>query len=233
MYNIVICDDIVNDANKIERIVKKHLKGLDFKIYMFYDFDNKFFKIVNSNIENKIYLLDIDTPTMSGIDVARYIRKNDYDSVIIFLSGHDDLSRIAAKKNLMVLNFINKFDSLEKNLSNSLDIAINLVGRKRRVILNSGNILYNLEIDKILYITTDTINRCSLVVCDNNTYKIKLSIKKIVSELGNSFVQTHRACFVNKNRIEVINYKELSIMFDNKTKIDLVSKKYIEGVVIK
>ena len=169
---------------------------------------------------------------MSGIDVARIIRKKDYSSVIIFLSGHDDLSRLTSKKNLMVLNFINKFDSLEKNLRNSLDIALSIVGKKRRIKLECKGISYNLELDKIIYVTRDTITRTSLIVCDNTTYKIKLNLKSIANELGDNFIQTHRACFVNKQRIKIIDYKNRVITFDNDMTINLVSKKYIEGVNI-
>ena len=164
MLNIIICDDVVSDVNKVDKIVRKHLKKLEFNTYLYYDFDKRFFKMVDSNLENKIYLLDIVTPSMSGIDVARYIRKNDYSSVIIFLSGHDDLSRIAAKKNLMILNFINKFDSLEKNLIKSLDTALSIVGKKRRIKLESKGVFYNLEIDKIVYITRDTITRTTIII---------------------------------------------------------------------
>lgn len=233
MLNIIICDDNVKDANKVERIVKKHFKGLNYTIFMSYDFDKNFMKIADSPLENKIYLLDIETPSRSGIDVARHIRKNDYNSVIIFLSAHDDLSRIVAKKNLMVLNFINKFDSLEKNLINSLDIAISLVGRKRRVIFETKGITYNLDIDKILYVTKETVTRQSVIVCDNTTYYINMNLKHVVKKLNDDFIQTHRACFVNKNRIKIIDQKEMFIVFDNMLKIKLISKKYVEGMVTK
>ena len=232
MLNIIICDDVVSDVNKVDKIVRKHLKKLEFNTYLYYDFDKRFFKMVDSNLENKIYLLDIVTPSMSGIDVARYIRKNDYSSVIIFLSGHDDLSRIAAKKNLMILNFINKFDSLEKNLIKSLDTALSIVGKKRRIKLESKGVFYNLEIDKIVYITRDTITRTTIIVCDNATYSLKINLKNILKELGDNFIQTHRACIINRKRIKIINYKDKIITFDNDMSINLVSKKYIEGVNI-
>lgn len=232
MINIIICDDCVNDVNKIEKIVKDYLKNIDFNIYKYYDFDKNFLKIVNMDLENKIYLLDIETPSMSGIDVARIIRKNDYSSVIIFLSGHDDLSRIVAKKNIMCLNFINKFDNFKGNLKNSLDLALTVVGKKRRVKYFSRGIIYNIEIDSILYITKETITRNTIIVCDNNTYSLNMSMKSVIKELPNDFVQVHRACFVNKNRIKQLDYKKMNIIFDNSISIDIVSKKYIERMVI-
>lgn len=233
MINIIVCDDNKNDANKVEKIVKKYFKYLEYKIFMFYDFDKFFMKIIDSPLENKIYLLDIETPSMSGIDVARKIRKNDYSSVIIFLSGHDDLSRVVARKNIMALNFINKFDSLEKNLINSLDLALSVVGKKRRVKFESRGVIYNIELDKILYITKDTIGRKTIIVCDHDTYNLKVNLKHIIKELGADFVQSHRACFINKNRVLLIDQKKMIITFENNISIDLFSKKYIEGVVVK
>lgn len=133
MINIIICDDNIRDANKIEKIVKRYFNKMEFNIYKYNDYDSKFLKIIDSDLVNKVYLLDIETPSMSGIDVARRIRKNDYSSIIIFLSGHDDLSRIVAKKNIMALNFINKFDNLEHNLKHSLDLALSVVGKKEEL----------------------------------------------------------------------------------------------------
>ena len=229
MINIIICDDNVKDANKVEKIVKDYMYNIEYNIYLYNDFDKNFLKIIDADLANKIYLLDIETPSMSGIDVARRIRKDDYSSVIIFFSGHDDLSRIIAKKNLMALNFINKFDNLKENLKSSLDLALSIVGKKRRVKLYSKGIVYNLDIDKILYITRDTISRKSTIICDNATYEVNISLKNIISELNEDFIQTHRACFVNKNRIKYFDYKNKCITFDNMVSTTLVSKRYVEG----
>ena len=230
MINIIICDDNKRDASSVEKIVRDYCKKMDYKIYVYNDYDKNFIKIVEADLENKIYLLDIETPSMSGIDVARLIRKNDYSSVIIFFSGHDDLSRVIAKKNLMALNFINKFDNLKDNLKSSLDLAFSVVGKKRRVKFYSNGVIYNIDVEKILYITRDTLSRKSLIICDNATYELSISLKKIASELNNDFIQTHRACFVNRNRIKFFDFKNMCITFDNMVNTTLVSKRYVEGV---
>jgi DNA-binding LytR/AlgR family response regulator len=147
------------------------------------------------------------------------------------LSGHDDLSRIVAKKNIMCLNFINKYDNLKNNLKNSLELALSIVGKKRRVKYFSRGVIYNIEIDCILYITKETVTRNTIIVCDNNTYSLNMSMKNVISELPNEFVQVHRACYVNKKRVSKIDYKDLKITFDNNITINLVSKKYIEGLM--
>ena len=229
MINIIICDDNVKDANKIEKLVRNYMYNMEYNLYKYNDYDKNFLKIISSDLENKIYLLDIETPSMSGIDVARRIRKKDYSSVIIFLSVHDDLSRIIARRNLMALNFINKFDNIETNLKNSLDLALSVVGKKRRERFISKGTVYNLDIDGILYITHDNISRMSLIVCDNVTYSLNISLKNVVKELNEDFIQTHRSCFVNKNRVKSFNYKDMTITFDNRLTITLLSKKYIEG----
>lgn len=231
MINIIICDDNLMDANKIERIVKRHMQGIEYQAHMFKDYNKDFMRILSSNLPNKIYLLDIETPSMSGIDVARKIRRNDYESVIIFLTGHDDLSRIIAKKNLMCLNFINKFDNLKNKLMESLDIALKLVGTKRVISLTSKGNIYNIELAKILYITRDTLTRETLIVCDNRTYQIKMNMQDIIRQLPSDFIQVHRSCYVNKKRIEIIDTRKGLITFDNNTNTSIVSKKYIESVI--
>ena len=233
MVNIIICDDVVSDVNKIEKIVRDYLKNTEYNIYKYYDFDKNFLKVINLELENKIYLLDIETPSMSGIDVARIIRKNDYSSVIIFLSGHDDLSRIVAKKNIMCLNFINKYDNLKNNLKSSLELALTIVGKKRRVKLCSRGVVYNIDIDSILYITKETISRNTVLICDNNTYYLKMSMKNVIEKLTNDFIQIHRACFINRNRVAKIDTKLLEVTFDNNITTNLVSTKYIEGMMYK
>ena len=109
MINVIICDDIEKDRSRIIKIVEKYMADnkKECTIHPFEEYDDKFFKLVDAKLPFKIYLLDIETPKNSGIDVARMIRIKDVDSVIIFLTCHDELGNAVLKNDLNFLSFIN------------------------------------------------------------------------------------------------------------------------------
>ena len=100
MVNFIICDDNQEIVNKVGHIVDEEMmkNQISYKKHVFNDYDSKFTKIVESKIPCKIYILDIETPTSSGIDIARMIRDIDMESVIIFLTSHDELGYTVLKK---------------------------------------------------------------------------------------------------------------------------------------
>ena len=109
MVNIIICDDNEKDRKNIVEVVNKFAvsNNLEYLMHVFSDYDKSFEKIINEKIPSKIYLLDIETPSASGIDIARKIRNKDLESVIIFLTAHDELGTVILKNDLMFLSFIN------------------------------------------------------------------------------------------------------------------------------
>ncbi len=232
MINIIICDDNKKDLTRISKIVKSFFNNIEYKLHLFNDYDDNFNFIVNSNLENKIYILDIEVNERSGIDAARYIRNKDYKSYIIFLSGHDDLTRIISKKNIMCFNFINKFDDTESNLNDTLNrIVLNINNNNEIVKIKVNNTIYNINTNKIYYITKETISRKTLIYYDNLVLSIKISMRDLLNKLNIDLVQTHKACFVNDKYVIEYNVKDKYILFDNNTKIDLISKKYMKDVI--
>ena len=55
MINIIICDDNVKDANKIEKLVRNYMYNMEYNLYKYNDYDKNFLKIISSDLENKIY----------------------------------------------------------------------------------------------------------------------------------------------------------------------------------
>lgn len=233
MVNVIICDDNDKDRNNIKILTKNFMekKKLEYTIYCFDDYNNKFYNICDTKMPFKIYLLDIETPSRSGIDVAREIRKKDVDCVIIFLTAHEELGNIVLKNDLMFLSFINKFDNYENRLNKSLDKALNLLRTKNTIKFNDRNVLYTININDILYITKDSFERKTIIKTDYAEFKVNRTLSEIISMLDDRFIQTHRACYINSDRKVKIEKAKKIITFDNGESIDLLSDKYKKVLV--
>ena len=79
-----------------------------------------------------IYILDIEIPdSISGIDIARKIRKKDWNSIIIFVTSHVEMGYEALKAQIMLLDFICKQNDCSNSLIKTLKKAINKVNDKK------------------------------------------------------------------------------------------------------
>ena len=99
MVNVIICDDNNKDRNNVIQIVDIFMNKnkIEYKVHVYDDYNKKFMDVIENKMPSKIYLLDIETPSRSGIDIAREIRRKDVDSVIIFLTVHEELGNIVLK----------------------------------------------------------------------------------------------------------------------------------------
>ena len=234
MLNIVICDDNKRDLDSVIKIVEKFMKvnKIDYQKHVYGDYNDDFMKLVKSKLPFRIYILDIETPSRSGIDVAREIRKKDLDSIIIFLTGHDELGRLVLQTDLMFLSFVNKFDNMDKRLNEILHKAIDMVKLRRIIRIEDGLNTYIIDLNDILYLSADKLSRKTAIKTDYKTYHVRKSLLKISDMLDDRFIKTHRSCIVNKSRIERIDRKNSIIYFDNNEYTDLISNKYKKEMVI-
>lgn len=228
MINVIICDDDNLYRSKVVGIINKYFKGkkLDYKIFEFQDYDNKFIEMLKDDVANKVFILDIETPTRSGIDIARLIRKIDVESPIVFLTGHEELGNIILSKVMNFVSFINKFDCVEEKINKSMDLALKILNKKQILKFADRGSIYTIEFNKILYITTDTVARKTIIVTAKREYKTNYTLSQMLDLLTNDFVKTHKSCIVNRSRVVKINKNQNSILFDNGLEIDMLSSKY-------
>ena len=125
MINFIIVDDIKKYSDLISSVVTKVMMKNHFvyKTYVFNEYDDSFYKIMESDLPNKIYIMDIETKEASGIDIARRIRKFDVDSIIIFVTVYNEAGMVLLQDDLMFLTFISKFDDFENKLYDSYQIT--------------------------------------------------------------------------------------------------------------
>ena len=133
MLNFIVCEDDSKYRKSVERIITSYMmkNELEYEIHSFKDCDEKFMDIINTKLSFKIYILDIEMPSGSGIDMARIIRNKDVDSIIIFLTGHQELIPIVMKNDFLFLSFINKFDDYENRLVKAIDRSLKILKKKK------------------------------------------------------------------------------------------------------
>jgi len=233
MIHFIVCDDnknlLKNLVSKIDDIMMGNVH--DYEIHPFTDYDDKFMKIVEEKLQCKIYILDVEVPSASGINVARKIRENDVDSAIIFLTSHNEVGSILLKEEIMFLAFICKYDNADKRLESAIQKAMELIGKKMAIRFEDQNAIYTIPVKNLIYITTDTIERKLIIKTDYSIIKVSKTLLEMEKLLPSQFKHSHRACIVNVDRIVTIDKKNNEIIFDNGDKISLVTKGFRKELV--
>lgn len=228
MFNFIVVDDIEFYRNQVkEAILSFSIKAdVPTENYIFSEYNKDFMKIANSKIENKIYVLDIETPKHNGIDVARKIRSKDEDSTIIFLTSYEDSYYPTLLRCNIKYNFISKSEVFKIILINYFNIIMdNTYSSKYHLTFKDYSNFISIKLKDILYVhSSDNKNIIE-------TFKTKITVNKsldfLLKKLPNYFIRSHRACIVNlKNVVLICN----EIVFSNGTKIKLLSRKYKDEV---
>ncbi len=233
MINFIICDDNNLVVEKVQETVSNVMmkNNLEYNINTFNDYSNEFMEFISNNNSCSIYILDIETPSRSGIDIAREIRKNDVNGMIIFLTGHEELGQIILKKELLFLSFINKFENSMERLESSIQEALRLLNFKKILQYEERGTIFTISIDEILYITRDGVDRKSIIKTSKSEFKTNKSLVEIHSMLDTRFKQSHKSCIVNIDRVFQFNKQKRIITFDDGSTIDLVSDKYKKDLI--
>lgn len=232
MINFIVCDDNDVIRKNMEEIINKVMmkNNFEYKVHIFSDYNKNFINVMEKQLLNKIYILDIETPSESGINIARRIREKDIESIIIFLTSHYELGSVLLEDEIMFLTFISKFNNMDERMTSAINKAIKMLGQKQAIRFEDHGVLYTIPIDDILYITHDSVIRKSVIKTDYTEFNISKTLMEMGNIIDHRFIKTHKSCLANRNRISVIDRKQNLIIFDNGMKINLLSSNYKGGI---
>jgi two-component system response regulator AgrA len=228
----IICDDEKIFRDRIKNIIDRLFINNDeyYHITEFNKFNESFKKII-SNGTSKIYILDIEIKdSISGIDIARQIRKSDWESIIIMVTSHNELGYEALKAQIMLLDFISKYDNYESNLEKTISKAILQVNNKKTLTLSSDGISYIIHLDDILYIVKESGDKKCIIKTTYNTITVNKNLNSIIENLDSRFYLTHRSCIVNTEKIKSVDWKNNIIGFENDRLVDLLARDKKKGL---
>ena len=228
MIDFVVCDDndYVREIN--QKIIIKATMQYDFnyKVLLFEGYCKDLKKKIEDTSKIKIYLLDIEMPGKSGIEIAKEIRKTDWNSIIIILTTHEELELKVLREKLLILDFVSKFSDYESKIIEAIDLVLNKVNSEKMITFKVENDHYQIKLNSIIYVYKDSQKEKTVIVTDNKTYELRESLQSLSLRLDSFFCKTHRVCYVNINKISHVDFKNKIIYFTNNTSTDYLSRKY-------
>lgn len=218
MINFIIYEDEKKYREKYISIILKLIGGLKiaYQILEFDKYDSQTIAQLKKITGKKIYILDIEVPGKSGLDLAREIRNNgDWLSPMIIVTTHDYLKNTAFSSKMLMLDFISKFYDCEQNLKETLKLSLNIVENHQSLNFQYSGELVQVPYDDILFIEKNVEDLYSTVVTKSERLVIKKPISKIEQELKEDtrFFKTHRSCIVNIDKITSVELRECIIHF--------------------
>lgn len=194
---IGICDDELLMRKQEEEICRQTIMKYvedDIVIETFSD---------GSEVEDKdldILVLDIEMNGIDGISVKNMFQKKNRDTIIIFVTSHDEMMHQAFGIN--VIGFVTK-KYLKDQLPVMLDTAIKKV---MSTVLVDG-----VDSRKICYIQAEHVYNI-LHMADGEEISVRISSGELEEMLkGVGFVRTHRAYLVNLAYVERIREKTIIV----------------------
>lgn len=234
MLRFITCDDKKEDLERTVLAIRKVMMpyDYDYKIDKFTRYDEEFEKLVKSKGDQKIYILDIELPKVSGLEIASEIRESgDWESMIVFVSVHPECKDDIFFSRLMALDFISKFSNYEKRLEETLRKILEIYEINTVLNFSFDYITYRVPANKILYIEKVTGDKkCVIVSEDGKKYEVISTLKQLLRKLNSDFYQSHKSCLVNTKKIKQVDYIDNSITFINDETTKLLSERCKKGL---
>ena len=204
----------------------------DYKINKYTRYNEELERIIKDPGEQKVYILDIEMPKVSGLEIASEIRENgDWESMIIFISVHPECKDDIFFSRLMALDFISKFSNYEKRLEESLNKILEIYNVNTILNFTYDYVTYRVPTNKILYIEKVTgEKKCIIVSEDGKKYEVITTLKQLQKKLTPEFYQSHKSCIVNTKKISEVDYIDNTITFYNEEKTNLLSERCKKGI---
>lgn len=199
-YKIAICDDMEEDLKYISSAVKKWAEKEDIpvEIETFPSAESFLFRYAEQKAFD-ILLLDIEMPSMNGIELAKKIRQDNDAVQIIFITGYTDY--IAEGYEVSALHYLMKPLS-ENKLSEVLGrAALKIRKNEKSLFLSVSGEMVRIPIYEIKYLE---VQQNYVTLHAKSDYTVKKTLGEFERELDERFYRIGRSFIVNLSCINKI-----------------------------
>ncbi|NMS90998.1 response regulator transcription factor [Clostridioides difficile] len=208
MYRVVICEDDIIQRVLLKDLISKIFNEISNQVEIL-EFDSGE-QLLDRTLEAiDIFFLDIQMDKLTGIDVAKEIRKRECNSEIIFITSLMDYVQDGYKVRAYryLLKPIQPDDLKDNILACVSDI---IKKRDNYLIVNKKGTINKVLIDEITYIE---VNKKNITIHTfDSFYCMQNSIEKLEKELKMyDFFRCHKSYLINMNHIKSISKNSVVI----------------------
>lgn len=206
MIRVCILDDQLKNRTLIEYYMKEYaeLHSLKIEIQSF----GHGFTLLQAEIEQvDLFLLDVEMPEISGIEVAKEIRKRYQNCEIIFitnyiqyaLEGYEVQAFRYLLKPLEQKQFNEVADHVLNKIRKSKDVCITVKGRSDTI---------RLRVEEIIY--AETYRGHVLIHTDKQSIDCYTTMEKLEKELKEfNFFRCHNAFLISMNEVSKVQLTDV------------------------
>lgn len=222
MLRFVLCDDNKNTLEKTSSTLESIFcnNDIDATISFATTSSSKLLEYLTEN-EADVIFLDIDLSNkVSGIELAKEIRKVNKYIYIIFITAHFEYSMLAYK--VKTFDFLVKpitYESLRDTVTRLHD---DIYGNKN-CFVKFGRSKKYIRANEIVYIEKDKAK--ATVHTLDSTVQVYATVDEITSCLPDYFVRCNKSFIINKNRVSQVDMHERNLSV-NKLRINY-TRRYV------
>ena len=231
--NIAVCDDYTEMTDTIYRLIKEYLQNITDRLYdivPYYD-GHSLLSDIQAGKKFDIIFLDIEMPSITGLEVAKQIRQNNFDVLIVFITSHPNFMSASFK--------VEAFDFLTKPL-NTEELYSVLERCLQKYIQTHGQIKVRtplgiavIQLNDIMYIYSEK-HYINFILNNDTTIRTLMTLDQLEAELTlyRQFARCHQSYIVNFDYVLEVQRTKilLKIHTDSEKEFIPVSRTYKESV---
>lgn len=236
MINIIFLDNNLQDLQRTKEYLESVQSEIKYDVNIEYCHEeSQMFQILNTK-ENlyDIFVTDIKMRNLSGIDIARKIRDEQKNAIVIFMTFHTKY--VYQSYAYSVFRYIRK-DHMNEELLPALQAACEKVAVSRRTYIIIKNIqgIQKVKSSDIMYFELE--NRKCIIYTEEERIETWKNITQLKNELGEEvqlFIEIYKGCLVNKKYIKKIWKNENKLVLDNNIELSISrrKKKVVEETMV-
>ena len=154
-----------------------------------------------------ILLLDVEMPGISGIELAKEVRRENAGVQIVFITGYYEY--FSDGFDVSALHYLIKPVEAAK-LCPVLDKAVgNLASRQRSVLVTTSEESVKVSLADILYVESDKVY--VIVHTAKEAYRSRITLAKFCEQLDGTFFKVHRSYMVGLKHVKKITRTEITM----------------------